>query len=77
MKKDNESSEAVNKVFRSLILLTFGWTISFSAYFALEGCNISILIEPVCFFEIFKKKLTNKTLQHGFSLFKNNTIFIE
>ena len=37
MKTIQQNPQAVNKVFISLILLTFGWTISFSAYFALEG----------------------------------------
>ena len=32
-----EKTAFINKVFRSLILLTFAWTQSFSAYYALEG----------------------------------------
>ena len=45
-----ENTAFINQVFRSLILLTFAWTQSFSAYYALEGkrCLYSFLI-----FEVF------------------------
>jgi len=37
-----EKTAFINKVFRSLILLTFAWTQSFSAYYALEGLQSSV-----------------------------------